>query len=302
MTTNYKRRSLRYVLRQVDADGMTVLHRVEIKKHRSFFFSRPVGGGFMTTDASIKIWGLNENDMDRFAYLFFEDQVSNQGLYRDKFLIQVFAGDESGDGTLIFDGHIVSAYPDYSVAPDVPYIIEANSGFGLFMTPAANNTFPGENTIASIIDSLAASVGYTTVNLGLMDTVLRDQNLSGPIAIQIETVINAVGGSSEVFGNTVYYWSNNKQPDVSVIPMLYISAQNGMVGYPTFSSSGLAVTVVTNPRVQVGSKAKVTSSTVKKANGIWDVFNYQHELTDQIPGGPWFTRIDLLPTGAVTDA
>lgn len=301
MTTNFKKRRLVYVLRQIAADGITVLHEVKIKGHRSSFSSTPVGGGFMMTDAAISIWGLNENDMDRFAYLFFEDQVSNEGLYRDKFLIRVFAGDDTGDGTLIFDGNIVSAYADYSRAPEVPYVIEASSGFNLLMAPAANNAYKGEHSAASIIESLAESAGYTTVNLGFNDAVLRDQNLSGVLYEQIETVINAVGGSAQVFGTTIYFWSNSKQPDVSVVPTLDVSAEFGMVGFPTFSTSGLSVTVVTNPRVLVGSRVKVTSSTVKKANGVWDVFNYRHDLSDQIPSGPWFTRIDLLPKGAVTD-
>ena len=73
------------------------------------------------------------------------------------------------------------------------------------------------------------------------------------------------------------------------------SSNPEMVGFPVYWEAGIVVTTLYNPQVQIGRQMKVTSS-IPKANGLWDIIQVQHDLTTMLPKGPWFTTAILAAT------
>jgi hypothetical protein len=64
-----------------------------------------------------------------------------------------------------------------------------------------------------------------------------------------------------------------------------------MVGDPNYSNSvyGIEFTTLFNPLLRPGGKVQVESG-LEVANGTWQIFNLQHQLDSEDPGGQWFTR------------
>lgn len=71
-----------------------------------------------------------------------------------------------------------------------------------------------------------------------------------------------------------------------------IEEGSGMVGYPTLSSKGMSLRTVFNFNIKLGADVKVQSS-IDMANGIWHVFNVDHEISSQLPDGPWFSNLEV---------
>lgn len=298
MAGNYKKRRLEFRLVRLglkddgNIDESKIIEDIRLSGHRAKASISPYGHGVMPLYANVEIWGMNQADMFKFSYTQFGQQTIDKGIYRSAFRVFVYAGDENAVTAQVFSGQISSAYIDYSKAPDVSFVMNCASDGNLRMQPIAASTFPGENKVSEIIESLASTNGYTAINMGL-EGVLRDQNLSGPLYEQLAKVIDAVGGAAEIRGSEIRYWSKDKPPTANDMPVLDISAETGMVGYPSFNQFGLSVQVVTNPNIRLGQLVKLTTI-IPKASGTWQVFGYSHDLSDQIPDGPWFTTISML--------
>lgn len=69
-----------------------------------------------------------------------------------------------------------------------------------------------------------------------------------------------------------------------------ISAQTGMVGYPTFDSSRINVITLFRPDVLPGIPIQVISD-IPRAAGKWTANILTHDLSSEMPGGKWYTRI-----------
>jgi hypothetical protein len=85
---------------------------------------------------------------------------------------------------------------------------------------------------------------------------------------------------------TVTIWPNGK---TSGGPVIELSPDTGLVGYPTMDYVGVNVTCLFNPNIMLGSEIKLTTS-ISALNGQWFVLSMRHVLEAQLPGGQWFTR------------
>jgi hypothetical protein len=73
-----------------------------------------------------------------------------------------------------------------------------------------------------------------------------------------------------------------------VIPK--ISAQSGMVGYPTFDGIGVTFRTLYNPAIQFGGQVELITD-IQQAAGVWNVGSMSHKLDCEKPGGSWFTEV-----------
>jgi hypothetical protein len=77
-----------------------------------------------------------------------------------------------------------------------------------------------------------------------------------------------------------------------------IAPDTGMVGYPTYTSTGLIVNTVFNPVVRQGALVKVESSLVP-ACGTWKVVSVTHDIEALMPSGKWLTQLQVAAPGYV---
>jgi hypothetical protein len=71
---------------------------------------------------------------------------------------------------------------------------------------------------------------------------------------------------------------------------IFISADTGMFGYPTFDNEGISCRCLYNPALQYGGLIEV-KSIVPKASGIWQITQLSHHLNAS-RAGSWESRIN----------
>ena len=142
-------------------------------------------------------------------------------------------------------------------------------------------------------------------------TQIQSPYLAGTPKIQAQELADAADinlyfdTSTTPTGNTLCIWPRNKTRNGQV-PL--ISAATGLVGYPQFNDQGIQLRTLFNRNVRIGGQIQVqtniagppapasggTLAQVQQAgpNGTWYVRGpLTHDLSAQIPDGPWFTDI-----------
>jgi hypothetical protein len=79
-----------------------------------------------------------------------------------------------------------------------------------------------------------------------------------------------------------------------VVPV--ISAKSGMVGYPTFTSRGVAFRCLYTPTISYGTTVQVESA-LTPACGKWVVYRLIYSLESETPGGAWFADVEAGAPG-----
>lgn len=231
--------------------------------------------------ASIRIWGLTQSlitDLATFGFL-------RTGMLRND-IITVTAGDVGMQPKQVFYGTITTAEPDFQGAPAVPLNIEAQVGAFQLVDRTGSQTINGPTSAATLMQKLA-NQGNMSFENNNVNVNLPTMALWGSLGQQIRQVADA--GKFTYFideTNTLAIWpkgqARNKQGPVMVAP----PPDGNMIGYPTFGNPLLHVKNLFDSSVKLGTQIQVKSS-LKPANGIWNVVEIIHELEAEMPGGKW---------------
>lgn len=237
-------------------------------------------GGLSDSTMDLKVWGLTKSLMD---------QLSTLGLQINlipKNRIVVTAGDAvNGMGT-VFDGYILAAYSDFQGAPDVPFVISAQTNPVYAVIPAAVSSFPAPVDVATAMSGFATLMGLKFENNGVA-TKLPPSYFWGSVKSQMQDCARAAGIDFIVDNGVLAIWPKNGSRG-GAIPLL--SPKTGMVGYPTYTAYGIMVKTLFNPSIGFGSKIKVESS-LAAASGEFTVYMLDHDLESQLPKGSWFSMV-----------
>lgn len=236
-------------------------------------------------EAEIVIYNMLDSDMETLTTLAFQPKTvtNNQ--------IEVYAGDGK-NYDLVFKGTIVpgGAYADYNSSPTKTFTIKAITAYFESVAPAEPTNQKGGANAAGLIATLglaaglAVKIGDKAKNAGL----IADPYFTGSAMQQMQKIANAVNAELVVDDGVVVLNGENEARATVSIPL--ISKDTGMIGYPSFSQTGLDFKTVYNPNIQLSGIVKV-KSTVPKATGLWKVLSITHELTSNIPGGAWETEV-----------
>ena len=90
-------------------------------------------------------------------------------------------------------------------------------------------------------------------------------------------------------------WPRGASRAQTAVPLL--KADTGMVGYPTYTATGIVVTTLFNPTIRNGASVAVESSLTPANRPDWHVMKLVHELESNTPGGKWFTQVNLARPG-----
>lgn len=246
----------------------------------------------------LRLFGMLPDDMAKLSTLGL-----TAGLYA-KSLIAVYAGDDINGMSQIFTGSIYSAYVDYNAMPDVGVEITAAATAQLQHAPIAATSYRGSMNVAQMLLAIANQAGMSFTNAGV-EAVLANHAVGGSAERQIADICQAALVNYDLSNNTLTIWPQGGSRDDQVIS---VSPQTGLVGYPMYSAQGIDIKTEFNPNILLGRQVNVESSIPKPgpnaplnpagsptigASGTFFVYDVVHDLSSELPGGPWFTLTKL---------
>lgn len=257
----------------------------------------------------LQIWGMTPPDMERVSTLGLRDGIYNRTA------ISVMAGDDNKGMSQLFAGGIHNAFVDYNAAPDVSLEITANAALPWQLQQLAGTTVEGAASAEAMLKSICASCTppLNFSNPKGFDAILSNHAVGGTAFWQIANICEAAGCNYCIVNGTLSIWPLGQSLDDNEIT---VSSQSGLVGYPMYGFNGLDVVMEYNPNVMVGRKiniqttenqptqaqlsnlnAKSSVPLVAGSNGVFGVTSVTHDVSSELPGGPWFTKAHVSIQG-----
>ena len=292
--------------------------------------------GLPTMDsATIRIYGMNQEDMGALSYLN----------YLDVYMIHTSSIkiiDEGNDLT-VYAGNIRSAIPNYSEAPNVYIDIYCISGLfaaNAVLSPySVSGTVPVSTLIKNVIAQYNKEVsGSVSIPQYSFEDWVNNPTeeiecgyFSGSLMEQINQIRQTIAGTRlqiVVSNNTIYlsndsFTTGNKTRPIWFLRSYFrsdgdesfypLAEENGnapaqtedpdspIIGYPKFEQYGISVQTLFLSGILIGDSVQVDSLVPRVSLDLVDganymVMNFSHSLSSRIPGnGAWFTTLSLIP-------
>jgi hypothetical protein len=245
-------------------------------------------GGAGLSMSTIRIFGMGQDVMNRLSTL-------GQNVLRTRRNgVSIKAGDDVAGMALVFQGTIQNGWADYRGAPDVCFSVDAQAGLIEALKPVAPSSYPGGADVATIMADLAAQMGVMFENNGVQ-VQISNPYFPGTALNQAQQCARAADINMILDNGTLAIWPKSGSRG-GAIPV--ISAQNGMVGYPTFTSQGVAFRCLYTPAINYGATVQMQSE-LKPACGKWVVNRLIYNLESETPGGAWFTDVEAGAPGYI---
>lgn len=236
-------------------------------------------GGMMMGTLHARIYGVTQQDMNSITTLQWKTGLLIQNT------VQVYAIDGTTE-TLVFAGNIVNAWGDYLNMPDVFLQIQAQSAYFAGLQSAAPLSISGGIDVAVVMQRIAAAMGLSFENNNV-SVILTDVYVANTLkeqALELSRMCNF----SLYIDDTVLAITNRYSPRMGLIPE--VSAQSGLIGYPTFDGVGVNFRTLYNPAITFGGSIKVVTD-VLQAAGQWIVTSVSHALESEKPNGLWQSQV-----------
>jgi len=245
--------------------------------------------------AEIRIYGLEPDKLHRLSAL--NEQVAAEKMNA----VAVYAGD-TDPLALIFQGQIRVGQIMYNQQPETPlFVLGIASGLQAVQSTDPIS-YPGSVAVADILQSIAAKNNMDFANFGVT-MQLRKPYFTGSPEAQANAVALAGRGVFKMLFDKgdpatnrgrIVIWPEDGRRDPGE-PILTISPETGMIGYPDYATGivGVHVSTLFNPLISVGGLVNVQSSVLSAGKPILcKCFNVEHHLQSQTPGGEWRTSFD----------
>jgi hypothetical protein len=205
--------------------------------------------------------------------------------------ILIAAGDDETGLTTIYDGTIKESWADLAGQPDAALNVIGVAGLAASLKPVGALSFQGAADVATILEGLASTMGFTFENNGV-SVQLSNPYFPGTALAQARACARAADIYMIIDRGVLAIWPKNSARTGGDIPV--ISDTTGKVGYPTFSSNGLGLITLFNALLKPGGLVQVQSA-LTPACGTWKLTEASHTLESETPNGQWFTRILAFP-------
>jgi hypothetical protein len=243
--------------------------------------------------ALLQLWGMKPSDMAKLSTLGFDQGRINQNK------ITVFAYDEGNfaNATEVFSGGIFTARINYNAMPDVSLELDCSATINQQIQAIPPTSVQGSGDVATMLQGICAACDppVTFVNKGV-SLKLANPAYSGSAEQQIRDICTDAGVPYLLSGGTLTIWNKGENIDGVIVT---IGPGNGMVGYPEYTQIGIDVTMEFNPDVQLGRQIAIQKGTaddslpIPGVPGTFWVVVASHELSSEMPNGPWFTHASL---------
>jgi hypothetical protein len=252
-------------------------------------------GAPSNSSAQVSIYGMTESVMN---------QLSTLGMVLNlvpKNVLTVKAGDDQVGLTTVFRGTIVSAYADMAAAPDVPFILDCQSGLAEATSNVPPTSYKGSVPVSTIMSGFARQMNVGFENNGV-DTVLINPYYRGSLDQQRQQCARDAGINAEVVnGNVLAIWPRfGSRTSLSKIPLIAAPPDGAMIGRPSFTQQGILVRNLFNPEIAFGGKVEIRTRerALSKANGQWTVYKLDLALDAQVPKGQWASTLYCYNQGS----
>jgi hypothetical protein len=237
-------------------------------------------GGMLMGTLRAQIYGVSQSDMNAVAtYKYYKKGAAPN-------TVQVFAIDGSQE-TLVFSGNIVNAWGDYNAQPDVFLMIQSQAAYFAQINPVPPTSYPGAVDAVTALQQLAGNMDLTFENNGVSGIKLANQYLPNTTLEQAKTIAAAAGIWLYVdIGVLAIAPANNSRSG----PVPIVSAETGLIAYPTFDGIGVNFKLLFNPAIRFGGSVQIQSS-IPVATGTWIVVSISLRLESEKPDGAWFMTI-----------
>lgn len=243
--------------------------------------------------ALLQLWGMKPSDMAQLSTLGFDQSKINKNK------ITVYAYDEGNDSNPIevFSGGIFVAHINYNAMPDVSLELECWASIGQQTQTVPGTSVQGSGDVATMLQGICAACDppVTFNNKGVSAKLANPAHAGSP-SDQISDICIAAGVPYTLQGDTLTVWNKDTNPDGVIIE---ISPEKGMIGYPEYTQIGIDVTMEFNPEVQLGRQLQILPSNVSNpppvpgVPGTFWINVVEHELSSELPDGPWFTHASV---------
>lgn len=233
-----------------------------------------------------RVYGMRQEDMNRI------DTIGQTIMKSKRNVVRLFARSGGLAPILVFEGTIANASSDYARMPEVCLAIESYAAFTEAGRAIAVNSYKGATDVASVVESLAKSIGFAFRDNGVT-AKMASPYLSGSAIKQIRDICQAAGVFYDIHNGSVDIWAaGQSRDDVSFL----LSPETGLIGYPEFDAVGVKIKCEYNPDIILGRRIRIGSS-LPQANGTFTARIVRHELASETPNGPWFTYALLAQEG-----
>lgn len=244
--------------------------------------------------ATIEILGMTMADMQYLTSLC----PGGLALVNKKNWVSVYAGDDSRGLSQIYSGAIISAVADFSAAPEIKFRIQAETGIWGRTQAQGPNAIAGTQSAATFIEGQAKKAGYKFENQGVTSQ-LTDCIFNGSPLQQAYQAARQVGATLILDDGTFYLLNRGMARDPDSVPL--ITAETGLLGYPSISNNGIVCRCIYRPDLKFGGLVKI-GSFVPKASGTWRIVQLSHKISANIPGnGDWESNFTAYWPGYSTE-
>ena len=226
--------------------------------------------------ATVDLYGLSEARMAELTMLSFD------ALSLRRNVIEIAAGERGKALSVIFQGEISNASPDFNAAPSPVMHIEAITAAYPKLIPLSPVAVNGTQTAATLCATFAEQAGMTFKNEGVTASVTNCVINGDPIS-KMQWVADSVGADLIIDDKTVVLIPRQAVRG-GLMAVQAINPETGEIGYPTFDSMGIRCTCFFRPDLMVAGYCKVESA-LPRANGIWKIYSVTHDLAAYCPGG-----------------
>jgi hypothetical protein len=257
--------------------------------------------GLRTTSDVIYAGGLGVGTLDLAIYgmtLSHMNQLSTLGMVYTQIRrnsITLEAGDDENGMATVFQGTILNAWPDMNGMPNVPFRVSASVMMVNAIAPSKTISIKGGADAATMLFGLATQMKVKFENNGV-NVKLQNAYYAGTAFEQAQQIVQHAGIEWNGAQNgTLAIWNPGQgRGSTSIL----ISKDTGLVRYPTATSNGIALSVLWNPSIGLGTKIKVkTSLALNSGTGEFTVYGLDHHLDEDVPNGRWFSDIKAAPPG-----
>lgn len=234
--------------------------------------------------ATVTIKGLSLETMATMTRLGWEAYTSAKNS------IAIYAG-ENNQLSLAYKGEIVTAWANFNSAPSIEFTINALGGSYPNLIPQSPLSVKGQQTAEETISTLCKQIDYSFENNGVTASISNCIIEGDPIT-KIKKVAEMVGANVIIDNETIAIMPNGGVRNTKGVPS--ITAENGLIGYPTFNEKGITFNCFYRPELAIGGLVSV-KSVVPRASGLWIVTGLKHDLAAFDPSSnAWKTEVQAI--------
>lgn len=238
------------------------------------------GAGMMGT-ANVRVYGLPVETLNRLTMI---GPVATLALQESS--IEIVAHDTNG-AHMPYQGSLYQSWADMRDAPNAALQVTALRGMIANLKPVNASSYVGSVQVADIMADFAKEAGWAFENNGV-NVTLSNPYFPGTTLAKIRRCSRAAGVNFAVLnGLTLAIWPGYGSRTSK--PIITVSPQNGLVGYPSFNQNMVHARCLFNPAIEIGARVKIEGSIMTPANRTWTVGLATHTLESQTPNGAWFT-------------